>query len=123
MTTVSKTTQPPALPADVDHPALAALFESGRETGSVDSVALKDAIEEAQVSSAKQKSVLKALAAENIEVVLDQAHAEQAVATTAGRRKTAAKKTAGKQTAAGKTTAKNTSAAPSAAKKTTRKKA
>ena len=45
MTTVSKTTQPPALPADVDHPALAALFESGRETGSVDSVALKDAID------------------------------------------------------------------------------
>lgn len=118
MTTVSKTTQPPALPADVDHPALAALFESGRETGSVDSVALKDAIEEAQVSSAKQKSVLKALAAENIEVVLDQAHAEQAVATTAGRRKAAAKKTTAK-----KATAKSAAAKTTAAKKTTAKKA
>ncbi|CAM3423792.1 hypothetical protein GCM10009762_23770 [Dermacoccus barathri] len=118
MTTVSKTTQPPALPADVDHPALAALFESGRETGSVDSVALKDAIEEAQVSSAKQKSVLKALAAENIEVVLDQAHAEQAVATTAGRRKTAVKKTTAK-----KATAKSVAAKTTAAKKTTGKKA
>ncbi|QNK54293.1 RNA polymerase sigma factor [Dermacoccus sp. PAMC28757] len=115
---MSKTTQPPALPADVDHPALAALFESGRETGSVDSVALKDAIEEAQVSSAKQKSVLKALAAENIEVVLDQAHAEQAAATTAGRRKTAAKKTTAK-----KATAKSAAAKTTAAKKTTAKKA
>ncbi|KLO63018.1 RNA polymerase sigma factor [Dermacoccus sp. PE3] len=115
---MSKTTQPPALPADVDHPALAALFESGRETGSVDSVALKDAIEEAQVSSAKQKSVLKALAAENIEVVLDQAHAEQAVATTAGRRKAAAKKTTAK-----KATAKSAAAKTTAAKKTTAKKA
>ena len=76
---MSETAQTPALPADIDHPAVIALFEQGRASGTVDSVVLKTALEEAKISMAKQKAVLKALGAEGIEIVLDEAHAAQAL--------------------------------------------
>jgi len=125
---VSETAQTPALPADIDHPAVIALFEQGRASGTVDSVVLKTALEEAKISMAKQKAVLKALGAEGIEIVLDEVHAAQAVATTTGRKsaakKSTAKKTATKTAAAKKTTAaKTTTAKKAAVKKTAAKKA
>lgn len=128
MTSVSETAQTPALPADIDHPAVIALFEQGRASGTVDSVVLKTALEEAKISMAKQKAVLKALGAEGIEIVLDEVHAAQAVATTTGRKsaakKSTAKKTATKTAAAKKTTAaKTTTAKKAAVKKTAAKKA
>ena len=128
MTSVSETAQTSALPADIDHPAVIALFEQGRASGTVDSVVLQTALEEAKISMAKQKAVLKALGAEGIEIVLDEAHAAQAVATTTGRKsaakKSTAKKTATKTAAAKKTTAaKTTTAKKAAVKKTAAQKA
>ena len=106
---------------------MAALLESGRATGSVDSVALKDALEQAEITPARQKAVLKALTTAEIEIVLDQSHAAAAVASTTGRRKSAAKKTTAKKTAAKKSAAKKTAATTtatkSAAKSTTASKA
>lgn len=125
---MSETAQTSALPADIDHPAVIALFEQGRASGTVDSVVLKTALEEAKISMAKQKAVLKALGAEGIEIVLDEVHAAQAVATTTGRKsaakKSTAKKTATKTAAAKKTTAaKTTTAKKAAVKKTAAQKA
>ncbi|MHA6749858.1 RNA polymerase sigma factor [Dermacoccus nishinomiyaensis] len=119
---MSETAQTPALPADIDHPAVIALFEQGRASGTVDSVVLKTALEEAKISMAKQKAVLKALGAEGIEIVLDEAHAAQAVATTTGR-KSAAKKSTAKKTATKSAAAKKTTAKKAAVKKTAAKKA
>ena len=117
MTTVSKTTETPAMPAEFEHPALAALLESGRASGSVDSIALKNALEQAEITLPRQKAVLKALALADIEVVLDEKHAAQAVSSTTTRRKSAAKKSTAKKTAAKKTTVKKTAAKKTAAKK------
>ena len=107
------------MPAEFEIPAIAALLETGRSQGSVDSIALKEALEAAEIKPARQKAVLKALALAGIEVVLDPTHAAQAVTATSGRKtakKATAKKAAAKKTTAKKATAKKATATTSVKK-------
>jgi RNA polymerase primary sigma factor len=128
----------PSLPAEFSHPALQQLLMQGRTNGSVDSAALREALEGAEVAPKRMKAVLRSLDEQGITVTLDAATASRAVAATTTRRtatatakkaaKPAAKKTAATTKAdapAAKTTAKAAAkpATKTAAKATTTKKA
>ncbi|KQU70422.1 hypothetical protein ASC58_00935 [Phycicoccus sp. Root101] len=127
----------PSLPTEFTHPALQQLLMQGRTNGSVDSGALREALEGAEVPPKRMKVVLRSLDEQGITVTLDAATASRAVAATTTRRtatapakKAAAKttKAAAKPAAADDTakTATKTAAKPAAkaaAKATTTKKA
>ncbi len=80
------------LPAEFSHPALQELLKVGTGRGSVDSTEVKNALESAALTPARQKAVLRALEGQGVHITLDTEHAAQAVTT--GRKRAAAKKTA-----------------------------
>ena len=114
-------TPAPALPAEFAHPALQELMRAGQTHGSVDSLALKHALETAEIEPKRMKTVLRALEQHGVSVTLDPDTAQRAVAATATRKKTTrtTKKTAAKTAAAGDADKSAKKAAP--AKKTAAK--
>ncbi|GAA2732223.1 RNA polymerase sigma factor [Pedococcus aerophilus] len=103
MSPVSKKAASPApsLPTEFTHPALQQLLMQGRTNGSVDSAALREALESAEVPPKRMKVVLRSLDEQGITVTLDAVTASRAVAATTTRRTAtaSAKKTAAKSTA------------------------
>ncbi|WP_406830323.1 RNA polymerase sigma factor [Pedococcus sp. KACC 23699] len=102
MSPVSKKTASPApsLPTEFTHPALQQLLMQGRTNGSVDSGALREALEGAEVPPKRMKVVLRSLDEQGITVTLDAVTASRAVAATTTRRTAtaSAKKAAAKTT-------------------------
>ncbi|WP_369818897.1 RNA polymerase sigma factor [Phycicoccus sp. Soil748] len=132
MSPVSKKAASPApsLPAEFSHPALQQLLMQGRTNGSVDSGALREALEGAEVAPKRMKAVLRSLDEQGITVTLDAATASRAVAATTTRRtatatakkaaKPAAKKAAAGTPAANADAPTAKTAAKSAAKPATK---
>ena len=93
MTSVSKSAEAKALPAEFSHPALQQLLEKGAANGSVDGNDVKAALEQASLEPRRMKAVLKALDSQGITV---EVAAPEPVKKTAAKRAT--KKTAAKTT-------------------------
>jgi len=91
------------LPAEFSHPALQDLLAKGHANGSVDSSALKLALESAQIAPKRMKTVLRVLEEQEVMITLDPETAQRAVASTTARasatRKASSKSTAKKQAA------------------------
>ncbi|WP_040161809.1 RNA polymerase sigma factor [Mobilicoccus massiliensis] len=112
MANASKSAATPAkLPAEFTHPALESLLKVGMTRGTVDSGELKQALEAAELTPARQKAVIRSLEQQGVQVTLDTEHAAQAV----GSRKRAARKTTAKKAttrSTAKTASKSAAAAP-----------
>src|SRR5690348_16088977 len=91
----------------------------GRTNGSVDSAALREALEGAEVAPKRMKAVLRSLDEQGITVTLDAATASRAVAATTTRRTATATAKKAAKPAAKKTAATTKADAPAA--KTTAK--
>jgi RNA polymerase primary sigma factor len=112
----------PSLPAEFSHPALQQLLMQGRTNGSVDSAALREALEGAEVAPKRMKAVLRSLDEQGITVTLDAATASRAVAATTTRRTaTATAKKAASKPAAKKAAAATSAKAEAPAAKSTAK--
>ena len=93
MTSVSKSAEAKALPAEFSHPALQQLLEKGAANGSVDGNDVKAALEQASLDPRRMKAVLKALDSQGITVEVAAAEPVKKTAAKRATKKTAAKAT------------------------------
>ncbi len=109
----AKHNPPTSLPKEFSHPALKKLLAAGSTRGSVDGQQLRSAIEEANITPARMKVVLRTLDAQGITVTLEQETGRRAAAATATKRTT----TTATKKAAGTSATKKAAVKPTAAKK------